>query len=81
MFNKECGEFFKKMLLSVSNNKEDDNKWKTLMNEGKQLWKNKTPNLISPRFKRDHKNQKRIQCAITNKNFYNYFLPKFEVIL
>ena len=30
----------------------------------------KTSNLVRPRFKRDHKSQKRIQCAINNKDFY-----------
>ena len=25
---------------------------------------------IRPRFKRDHKSQKRIQCAINNKDFF-----------
>jgi hypothetical protein len=81
LFNKDCGIFFQKMITDITNDKKDDLLWKDLMSQGKKLWEISTPNLISPRFKRDHKNQKRIQCAITNKNFYKYFLPKYEVVI
>lgn len=38
-----------------------------------------TPNLIRLYFKRDHKKQKRIQCGITYKDFFSYFIPKYEI--
>lgn len=47
----------------------------------KARWQKETNNLIRPRFKRDHKNQKRIQCAINNKDFYKYFIPNYGVEL
>lgn len=72
-------EKFKTLLSSITNNRKDDERWKNEINLLKKEWKNSTPNLIRPRFKRDHKKQKRIQCAINNKDFYNYFIPKYEV--
>jgi len=59
----------------VSNAYEYDKQWKKEM----QYWKEKFGKRhISIRFKRDHKNQRRIQCAINNKEFYSYFLKEFE---
>lgn len=79
LFSNNCSVFFSKMLKEITNNYQDDEKWYSLIQEAKTMWKENTPNLIRPRFKRDHKTQKRIQCAINNKDFYNYFLPKYEV--
>lgn len=81
LFDKECGDFFRYMIDNITNNHEDDIKWKEWMKEGKRLWKLKTPNLIRPRFKRDHKTQKRIQCAINYTDFIDYFVKSFEVII
>lgn len=72
-------EDFKNLLSSITNSHDDDEKWKEEIKKLKQQWKKETPNLIRPRFKRDHKNQKRIQCAINYKDLYNYFIPKFGV--
>ena len=79
LFNKEMRSKFRDLLDNITNNRSDDVKWKEEITALKKEWKNSTPNLIRPRFKRDHKSQKRIQCAINNKDFYNYFIPKYEV--
>lgn len=77
-------------LKNISNNKEDDDKWAAGYKEYEKVWKDSWKDFaldfsekwgqvykerpILPRFKRDHKTQKRIQCAIPNKLFYKYFL-------
>ena len=77
-------------LLNTSNDKEDDFKWVDGCKKYDTLWKDSWKDyttkfsdkwgevykerLILPRFKRDHKKQKRIQCAIPNKLFYKHFL-------
>lgn len=71
----ECLAFLK----TVTNDKSDDEKWKEGRLSLSKRWKETTPNLIRPRFKRDHKTQKRIQCAINYKDFYNYFVAKYGV--
>lgn len=70
---------FENMLLEITNDKSDDIKWKKMMNEQKKRWISETKNLIRPRFKRDHKTQKRVQCAINYKDFINYFVGKYSV--
>lgn len=70
----ECIDF----LGSVTNDVSDDKKWEIGRNILKEKWINETCNLIRPRFKRDHKTQKRMQCAINNNDFYNYFIPKYK---
>ena len=50
----------------VSNEYSYDVTWKIEMNDWKKKWgKNR---LIQPRFKRDHKTQRRIQSAVAHKN-------------
>lgn len=71
--------FFKNALDSVSNSYEDDEKWKKLLIDCKQLWKENTPNIVRPNGKRDHKKQKRWQCSISNTLFYKEILPKYEI--
>lgn len=59
-------------LNSISNDHKDDEKWKI----GIKAFKEKTEGIACPRFKRDHKNQKRIQAAIPvrfQNNFFNTF--------
>lgn len=70
----ECQEF----LDSVTNDPADDEKWKEGRKALSNKWKEQTENLIRPRFKRDHKTQKRMQCAINNKDFYKHFVPKYR---
>tara|TARA_Y100000034_G_scaffold17991_1_gene19847 strand:+ start:1360 stop:2004 length:645 start_codon:yes stop_codon:yes gene_type:complete len=56
----------------VSNDYSYDQTWKIEKNKRMDDWGR--DRLIQPRFKRDHKNQRRIQCSIPNKIFYNYFI-------
>ncbi len=81
LFDNDCSIHFKEMLKNITNNRTDDEKWKKMMKEGKKMWQEKTPNLIRPRFKRDHKSQKRIQCAINYADFFNYFVHKYGIKL
>lgn len=60
----------------ISNHQEHDKKWKQFCVKYKSLW-NKD-NKISIRFKRDHKKQKRIQCAVPWMNFGEWLLKDFE---
>lgn len=80
LFPQHFIEDFKNLLNSVTNDYSDDEKWTRLRKELTKQWKSETNNLIRPRFKRDHKSQKRVQCAINYKDFHNYFIPKYEVI-
>ena len=79
LFDLSFNERFKELLASISNDKKDDALWKKQITLLRKEWSEKTLNLIRPRFKRDHKKQKRIQCAINNKDFYNHFIKKYQV--
>jgi hypothetical protein len=59
----------------ITNLKVDDEKWKQFCKKYKGLWP--ITSLFSIRFKRDHKKQKRIQCAIPWKNFVT-FVSEFK---
>jgi hypothetical protein len=61
----------------ITNLREDDCKWEEYCKFHKQKY-SKFDNKIDIRFKRDHKTQKRIQCAIAWKNFNNWFKNAFE---
>jgi hypothetical protein len=54
----------------VSNLKEYDKVWKSEIKEWKEKWGKER--MVQPRFKRDHKKQKRIQSAVSNKNLENF---------
>lgn len=62
----------------ITNHREHDDKWKQFCTKYKSLWKK--DNKISLRFKRDHKKQKRIQCAISWCNFDDWLLKEFQHI-
>lgn len=79
-FDDELLKIFRKFLDEITNNKKDDERWKNQISDFKKRWKNKTPNFIRPRFKRDHKSQKRIQCAINNKDFLHYIAMRGEYV-
>lgn len=79
LFDLSFNARFHELLNNITNDYTDDTKWKTSITLLKKEWKMATPNLIRPRFKRDHKNQKRIQCAINNKDFYEYFIERYEI--
>lgn len=78
-FTDEMNFKFKELLNNCSNDHSYDTIWKEKTALLKKEWVQKTNNLIRPRFKRDHKTQKRIQCAINNKDFYKYFIPHYAV--
>lgn len=78
-FDKSFETPFRTLLNTISNDKKDDTIWRKKISEFRTEWKKNTKNLIRPRFKRDHKSQKRIQCAINYTDFYNHFIPKYEV--
>jgi hypothetical protein len=79
LFYLDINKKLKCLLNEISNDYTDDDEWKRRRLELTAEWKKNTPNLISLYFKRDHKKQKRIQCGITYKNFFSYFIPKYEV--
>lgn len=70
----ECQDF----LQQITNDVSDDIRWREGCKKLKAQWSVATSNLIRPRFKRDHKTQKRMQCAINYSDFYNYFIPKYR---
>lgn len=70
---------FRNALSSVSNDKEDDQKWTELRKDCIKFWKNNTSGFITPNGKRDHRSQKRWQCSINKTNFFKEFLPKYEI--
>ena len=61
----------------ITNNHSDDSKWKIFREKYTKLYGD---SIISLRFKRDHKTQKRIQCGIAYKNFINTILIENEVL-
>lgn len=54
---------------NISNDHKDDQKWKA----GIKTFKQQTKGIAVPRFKRDHKNQKRIQAAVPRKNLSSFY--------
>ena len=78
LFYLDINEKLKKLLKEISNDYSDDEEWKRRRLELSAEWKENTSNLIRLYFKRDHKQQKRIQCGITYKDFFSYFIPKYE---
>ena len=79
LFNRGFVPRLHDLLDNITNDRSDDANWKAQITQLRKEWKEQTPNLVRLRFKRDHKSQKRIQCAINNKDFYNYFIPNYEV--
>ena len=63
-------------MKSISNHKKDDLLWSEFIKKYKKLYPK--DNLIKLRFKRDHKTQKRIQCAINFKTFNTLFMQKYK---
>lgn len=79
-FDEGLMKTFREFLDKITNDEKDDEKWKNQILDFKKQWKNKTSNFIRPRFKRDHRSQKRIQCAINNKDFLNYITMRGEYV-
>ena len=59
-------------LRHISNNKIDDQVWKSYVSKYKKLY-NKPGRILKLRFKRDHKKQKRIQCSMNYSTFVKHF--------
>lgn len=78
LFNQDIVNKCSQLINTITNDYADDEKWKQARLALTKEWKENTQNLIRPRFKRDHKSQKRMQCAINNKDFYSYFIPKYK---
>jgi hypothetical protein len=64
-------------MKNISNSIRDDLKWTEFRKKYQEKWKINN-NILDIRFKRDHKQQKRIQCAISYKNFNKKFLKMFK---
>lgn len=79
LFDLSFNEKFRNLLNNITNDYSDDEKWKNSIKSLRKEWSKKTQNLIRPRFKRDHKKQKRIQCAINYRDFIEYFVKKFQI--
>lgn len=79
MFDSSFEFKLKKLLEECSNEYSYDDIWKQKITTLKKEWIAATSNKIRLRFKRDHKKQKRIQCAINNKDFYKYFIPHYAI--
>lgn len=67
---------FNEMKL-ITNDYSDDNKWYDFRKKYTNLYGN---SIINLRFKRDHKKQKRIQCGISSKKFYNVVLKDNKIL-
>ena len=78
LFNEEIVKECQNFLQEITNDTSDDFRWKKGCKILKEKWAITTPNLVRPRFKRDHKTQKRMQCAINYSDFYNYFIPRYR---
>jgi hypothetical protein len=76
MFEYEFDDELRHDLDTITNDYSDDKKWKDIISKHKSRW-NQVERLVQPRFKRDHKNQKRMQCAI-NTSAFKSILEKFN---
>lgn len=64
----------------ISNDHKDDDNWKIFMDKYKKEYIINN-NIMSLRFKRDHKKQKRIQCGISYNRFIENVLTDNEILL
>jgi hypothetical protein len=78
LFNEDIVNECHNFLANITNDYSDDERWALGCKELKEKWQTHTSNLIRPRFKRDHKKQKRMQCAINYTDFYKYFIPRYK---
>ena len=65
------------LIKTISNDASDDSLWKAETKRLRSIWNNDNNRIIQIGFKRDHKNQKRIQCSIPKGKFVS-FLDKFD---
>jgi hypothetical protein len=67
----EDSDQMKNWIQNVSNDHSYDPTWKSECKYWKEKWGK--DRIVQPRFKRDHKTQKRIQSAVANKNITTFF--------
>ena len=70
-FKKDSINQIRKVFDGITNSRSDDSKWKTRRLEYVQLWKNSNSK-FTINFKRDHKNQKRVQCSLSKNNYKTF---------
>lgn len=68
------------LLNTISNDESDDLIWKREISKIRTKW-NSTNTILRPRFKRDHKKQKRIQCSIRYNDFIKNVYPYYKTNL
>lgn len=64
----------------ITNLHDDDDRWDKFCCKHKTGWET-FDNKLGIRFKRDHKQQKRIQCAIPSRNYDTWFKSTFQRVL
>ena len=79
LFYRNIDDKLKQLLNEISSDPSDNEEWARRREELKKEWKENSSNLISLYFKRDTKGQKRMQCGITYRNFFSYFIPKYGI--
>lgn len=70
------------LIISITNNKSDDEHWRENIDRLRLKWNflfKKNPSII-PAPKRDHKNQKRLQCTMVPKNFYDFLVTNPKTV-
>lgn len=79
-FKQETLDKLKNVFKGISNDRCDDSKWRVRMSEYNKIW-DSDETIIKAHFKRDHKKQKRIQCSIKIKYFYEILVRHYSVDL
>jgi len=77
--NIDCFDALYAEMDTISNDRKDEAVWKAFRKKYNDRYGKDS--IIKIRFKRDHKNQKRIQCAISYKNFINVVLKDATVVI
>ena len=74
-FPDECASIIdpKVVFDGISNDRADDAKWKDRTRRYRKMWR-EHEGAVAVRYKRDHKSQRRIQCAIKRRSFYEDML-------
>lgn len=75
-FPKQESQYMLSIFNGIDNTEKTDLIWRQKTHEFKKVWK-QTGSIITPHFKRDRKEQKRIQCGINHTN--QKHLQKFKI--
>lgn len=69
------------VFAGISNDRRDDKAWKSRTSMLKRAWRQQLPlTPIDIRFKRDHGNQRRVQCAVPFRNFPSVFARFYDEV-